>query len=401
MGMADDGRQRGDTLRLLAAADYRGRAQDTALLGLFDAEVERLAGFTGAVAAHEAETQAVMAHLKQAATTVLQRKLTEALRRHSVMELSEFPLAVTPGTIRLLRAAGVETLADLARFRGKWALTEIRGIGEVKSQEIQAAYATIRAAVRKEASITLAPPFQPDEVALLGALQQLQLLIIAGRGLVKHEATAQTATELLERVGTADQVLRSPLARLFPNTTRKVTARQDLAALTSQIMRLVTRPSSDLYTTFQQRLAAQRAESGAQTIADFEAEPAAFFSLLARYMGEETVGGPVAPGEAGAQESTQEALWRSVMALELDLDGLKAILRPYQEFGARFLAHQHHTILGRDAWPGATRAPGGGATECAEQLDQRDPQAHHPAAVQAAHARGQHPGWHRHHRWHL
>jgi hypothetical protein len=338
---------------------FRGAQLDEQLLEIHGRMLEQLGRFVAMDERYQRTKDEIIENVKAKAGAVLQERLHEELVKHTVRELGEFPLNVPPGSIRLLEGAGLHTLADLNRYRSKWAFTAFRGIGEVKSQEIHEAHMRLRRDIRASISIAFEEQLDDKDVQLLDALQQVQILTVAERGVAKQHAVAVAAAETIERYAEDAAPLHTRFAWLFPNAKKKLEAREAIAKFGDMYRALPLQTAAQPYARFFKAQHEQATESIEQTIADFEAEPAAFYSLLARYLRNEDGSSLVDPSsgaimQAGDQGNVDSTLWDSILATELDLDGLTAILRPYQEFGAKFLVHQHHTILGDDPGTGKT-----------------------------------------------
>lgn len=349
-----------DVLPQLVRADYRGSALDRALVTNYDATFAEFKHFAATTQAFDAEKARVYAEIREAAKQVLSQKYAAELSEHPVDELGEYPLDVPPSSLRLLRAANLTTLADLAPYaKSQWGFAKLRGIGEVRSSEIHAAYVKLRAEVRANTRITFTGELTDAEVALLGRLQQLKTLLIAERSLTKFGHQRDASVRLTKSTFGIAEPIRNKASWWFPNSGSKVAARQNIARMLGAARQAPVADAQVAFDRYFYAVSAQRAQPEGRIVRDFRAEPAAFYALLAAFIapsagqvGFEETAAAGALGHAGTD--LNEGLWTAVSKTELDLDGFTAILRPYQEFGVKFMVHQRRTILGDDMGLGKT-----------------------------------------------
>ena len=79
----------------------------------------------------------------------------------------------------------------------------------------------------------------------------------------------------------------------------------------------------------------------------FREHAADYYAALEKYCKQLPIAGD-------AQAGLPKELVAQIEAVELDLSGLKATLRSYQEFGVRYAVHQKRTLLGDEMGLGKT-----------------------------------------------
>lgn len=339
-----------DVAHSVAEANYRGSTLDHALVAEYDSAFGRLKQLHETVRSFDGEKSRIFNQIRAAAKKVLSANYAKALAEHTIDELGEYPLDVAPSSLRALHSAKLNTLLDLAPYKSEWSFTSIRGIGEVKSREIFAAYQRLRTQVRSETRLTFSGELNERQIELLRSLRLLQTLLVAERSLNKFVTEKDAAVRIPQSTFGIAEPIRTSVGWWFPNSKPKVAARQNVARMLSTSAAIPTERAQNAFNTYFTATAAQQEATGEQVVRDFNAEPAAYYALLSKFIapsagvvGEE---GGVATSHEGSDLS--EPLWTMINNTQLDLDGFTAILRPYQEFGVKFLVHQKRTILGDD-----------------------------------------------------
>lgn len=345
-----------DVAHSVAEANYRGSTLDHALIEEYDSAFGRLKQLHETVRSFDGEKSRIFNQIRAAAKKVLSANYAKALAEHTIDELGEYPLDVAPSSLRAMHAAKLNTLLDLSPYKSEWSFTSIRGIGEVKSREIFAAYQRLRTQVRGETRLTFSGELNDNQIELLRQLRLLQTLLVAERSLNKFVAEKDAAVRIPQSTFGIAEPLRTNFGWLLPNRKSKVAARENVARMLSTSASIPTARAQDAFNTYFTATAAQQQATGEQVVRDFNAEPAAYYALLSKFIAPSagSVGedGAAATSHEGSELS--EPLWTMINNTQLDLDGFTAILRPYQEFGVKFLVHQKRTILGDDPGLGKT-----------------------------------------------
>ncbi len=315
---------------------------------------------------------------------VTRKALVEAVRSAQAADI-ERQLAETtverladmaPGTVRVsaLRKAGIRTAADvLATSDGR--LLSIPGVGEVTVTGIRAAAAAADRSIRESTRLRLDFQSRPvDQRTILGYLfEAAAIRRHLGPLLSTATSYADRHAELLDRVQRAvgprrlllwgrrraeaiaavdelETLLRSDDAKAVLSQVRDATAALD-ANGTDDLWAWAAADPAGIYA---------KLEAETTTPTPTQQAPA---PVASRWTGRRAKGTrpspPVGPTPVRfARPSRTGRLPQSVVAkvdaVTLDLDGFKATLRKYQEFGAKYAIAQQRAILGDEMGTGKT-----------------------------------------------
>jgi len=271
-----------------------------------------------------------------------------ALRREMAMDqMAQLPVSRLRETAKGLRLdalerAGVRTVADLLGTSGA-RLRAVPGVGESTVTQALGAARQILAAtenvVRLHFDVVGRPPAQ-TEVLLSVRRYSLAMQVLDE----SQEEIAQLRRAALPLAEAAAPAARPWLRRVFMRSATKDAA----AASVSSIERLLAEPAvSELRRRLAQVAAdVDRPRSNDEVWGDYEHHAAHLLGVLG-----EIVDG--AGGEANRGHLPEEIVER-VQALQLDTSYLKASLRGYQAFGAKYALVQERSILGDEMGLGKT-----------------------------------------------
>jgi SNF2 family DNA or RNA helicase len=256
-------------------------------------------------------------------------------------QLDELPLArlkeTTQGRLRLgaIEAAGYRTVGQ-AGAAGVFGLQQIPGVGPDTAAKVVGAANQLRRAMLERVRLRFDPDARPP-------LQTRLLAALRAYGIARQAATP--GRENLDEVAAAfDAVLAgsqravSRLRMFFSGSRKREEARSALGQL-EDLMRSVRQ--SGLDTRLQQSLAdlAARTPDAAALWRDYE-ERAVFYNGLLIEIGE------LAPDIEAGQGFIPADIARRVSNHPLDLSLMRASLRGYQAFGAKFALCQGKAMLG-------------------------------------------------------
>ena len=256
-------------------------------------------------------------------------------------QLAELPLArlkeTTQGRLRLgaIEAAGYRTVGQ-AGAAGVAGLQQIPGVGPQTATQVIAAARQLSSAMMQRVRLRFDPDARPS--------LQARLLAELNRYGVARQA-ASPGRENLDEMGAAlDAVLAgsrravSRLRMLFSGSRKRDEARSDLSLLEG-LMRSVRQ--SGLDTRLQQSLADLAAQTpDAAALWRHYEERAVFYNGLLIEIGE------LAPDIEAGQGFIPADIARRVHNHPLDLSLMRASLRGYQAFGAKFALCQQKVMLG-------------------------------------------------------
>ena len=276
------------------------------------------------------------------ATRGAARSAYEAARDELVYrQLAELPLTrlreTTQGRLALgpIEAAGYRTVGQVAGV-GDYGLQRIPGVGPETAAKVVGAVNTLRRAMTERVRLRFDPDARPPlQASLLAALRAYG---------IAHQAVTLGPENLDEVAAALDGVLAgsrraaSRLRMFFSGSRKREEARQELSLLEG-MMRSVRQ--SGLDTRLQQSLAdlAARTPDVTALWADYEAR-AVFYNGLLIEIGE------LAPDLEAGQGFIPGDIARRVNNHPLDLSLMRASLRGYQAFGAKFALCQGKAMLG-------------------------------------------------------
>lgn len=273
-------------------------------------------------------------------------ELRDDLVRH---EMTTMPLArikeTTQGRLRLgaIENAGYRTVGAAAAA-GVWRLQEIPGVGPQTASQVVGAARQLEAAMTQDVRVR----FDPDsrsrvQAALLGELHAYE---------VAQRSVAPISSDLGSLAAGLDALLgpaaraSSRLRMFFSGARKKKEAREALrrlVALTEAPENVATESKlNDVLEALRQPL------PGVQYLwEDYEERAVAYNGLLIEI-------GELAPDVDASQGFVPSDIAKRVHQHPLDLSFMRASLRGYQAFGAKFALVQRRAILGDEMGLGKT-----------------------------------------------
>lgn len=279
---------------------------------------------------------------KSAYSSELERTVREDLSRLPIDALKQ----ASARALRLgvIKAGGFRTVNQV-RSASRADLERIRGVGPATSARVLAAAElveqSVRAAVRVRFDVESRPRAQ---TALLSALQSLEIdRRHVGPLRARLEGTVRAVEADLKRA----RLEARPVLRFFAGPRRKAAAR----AAYERIATLVADPDtatllSEIGVANRQRRAG-RIAGVARVWDDYLARPVVYNGLLIDIAG-------ISPDVGVSLGFLPEDIVKRIRAFRLDTSLLRATLRGYQTFGAKFALVQQRTILGDEMGLGKT-----------------------------------------------
>ena len=286
------------------------------------------------------------------ARTSVAAAATARARRLGAERLTSLPLSaikdVTAGNLRLgaIEAAGISDVGTLLRYDEHTLDTQVPGVGPQTAAQALAAARRLAQAVAGQVRV-LPDPGAPDAdgEALLAALHRLDHLWRSTGGAIAHATEARARLEPHQRV-LADAPGR--VAWTFAGKERKAAVQ---AAADDVVVVLDSPYGTTITAQLQQALQAvvsYRPLAGAPLWADYVARGADYAAMLDRAQ----VG--VAASRADERGGLAADVADAVEATTVDLTGLTASLRGYQEFGVKYVVAQRRVLLGDEMGLGKT-----------------------------------------------
>jgi SNF2 family DNA or RNA helicase len=276
-----------------------------------------------------------------------QSDVAAARRASAKVQMATIPVARLRETAKGLRLdaveqAGYRTVADILATN-KPALVRRPGIGEATASQVIAAARQVLAAsestARVDFDVTARTREQTRLLAHLRRYDLAQRAVDRARPMVEWFRSASTG-----RLRTAAPAARFWLARLFVGKAAKERADQAVDALEQ----LMAEPKLRGFRNWLDEVTTQieRRRSADEIWADYEANAAQLLGALGEVTG--TGDGAAARGHLPAE------IVERVHGVTLDRTLLKAGLRGYQAFGAKFAIAQGRTIVGDEMGLGKT-----------------------------------------------
>lgn len=280
------------------------------------------------------DSKALEKDIKKAADALAERQLGEFLSGMSVDELSRDKRGIR---VSALKSAGVENLGQLYR-RSRGSLESIPGIGENGAALIHSTVQTIANTAREGLHIRLSA--EDDSRELRALLPLLHHYAAASQPrMAAEEMLADFGEEIRIALSVSKRAL-GPLAWLFSTPKDRknaIAAAEDVLALSRCG---ITDKAALIHADF------HKSAPKGDAMEAFRKNSAPFAITLEYVCGMAAAGS--APGAVPAE------LAQAVNARKLDLSLLRATLRPYQSFGAKYILSQKYSLLGDEMGLGKT-----------------------------------------------
>ncbi|MFW0170339.1 DEAD/DEAH box helicase [Rothia sp. P4278] len=314
-------------------------------LGLRDVAARAVARFAGeqwenpvfeevpveAHAAYLAIWQAINTPERAQLMTGMGRDMQALKAERAQLTLADMPVDklrdITSGTVRTapLTQAGITTVAQVLSQGSPAALTRIPGVGETTAAQIYAAATRLLDEAAGQEKENLGQTRTPAAERILIGLDRLRVI----------DSTIGDS-DLLDRLSSYAPLLTQPVPTTGPLFIAVGDDPTDYQQLLTDLE--WCRTHAPLNVPAATWLTADQAWAG------YLADPAAHQALLAHYLGNETIGDAYLPAE----------IFERIRKFPLDLTGLKATLRGYQNYGTKFMLAQKKIILGDEMGLGKT-----------------------------------------------
>jgi superfamily II DNA or RNA helicase len=256
-------------------------------------------------------------------------------------QLAELPLArlkeTTQGRLRLglIEAAGYRTVGQAAAA-GVIRLQQIQGVGPQTATQVVAAARQLASAMMQSVRLRFDPDARPPTQTRL--LAELHAYEVARQAASPGHENLEDTAAALDAVFTGSRRAASRLRMFFSGARKRDEGRSALSQL-GNLMRVARQ--SGLEARLQQSLAALAAKPprAVGLWQDYE-ERAVFYNGLLIEVGE------LAPDVEAGQGFIPAEIARLVHQHPLDLSLMRASLRGYQAFGAKFALCQRRAMLG-------------------------------------------------------
>jgi SNF2 family DNA or RNA helicase len=280
---------------------------------------------------------------------VAARKAYESARDELVArQLDEMSITrlreTTGGGVRFaaIEAAGYRTVGDVIGANPH-RLMQIRGVGEHSVHQVVGAARQLELAMKNNLWLRFETDRRPrEQERLLGALAAYR---VAARAIGPTREELESLTPLMEDLEKRAKRTKSRL-RMFLSRRKK---RDDALNALDELSLVIARPeTARVEAQLEEILRRVRAKPPKQDVwADYESHVADYNGLLV------DVGGLAGDDEA-AEGFIPAELAQRVHEHPLNLELLRASLRGYQAFGAKFALQQRHAMLGDEMGLGKT-----------------------------------------------
>lgn len=271
-------------------------------------------------------------------TPAIEGEALETLRSVSVDELNTVGSNIR---VSALKNAGIETLYDLSKTTQS-RLVSIPGIGQETAMKIKRIADKMIREIKKTTSLRLTVDnLTPESEALIGALfTYIGFKNLAPQAKELDRKYRKTVNEAL----TGAKASKSGLRWLFASRASKERA----AAGVDAIYELYSGDFGNLARQIIEDYRNIQKASADDKLADFEIRSSTYYAEL------EKLGGTRLDTAALSGSSMDEELVLKVSSFPIKLDGLKATLRSYQDFGVRYALCQKRALLGDEMGLGKT-----------------------------------------------
>lgn len=262
-------------------------------------------------------------------------------------QLAEMPIArlreTTDGGVRFgaIEKAGYRTVGDVLRANPQ-RLIQVRGVGEHSVYQVIGAARQLELALKENLWLRFEPDRKPKEQQRL--LEALANYRIAAQAIGPAREELESLMPLLDDLEKRAKRTTSRLRMFFSGRQKKEDAARALEHLSLVIARPETSKVEGQLGDFGGQLETKRPKN---VWADYEQRVAEYNGLLV------DVGG-LAPDNEAAEGFIPAELAQSVHEHPLDTELLRASLRGYQAFGAKFALHQRQAMLGDEMGLGKT-----------------------------------------------
>ena len=276
-----------------------------------------------------------LAQLRKAADRFVEDKFREALEAMDVAMLAQGKSGIR---VSYLRSAGIQNLFQLSQ-RSKAQIEALEGIGPQGAEKIHALTRQITKNTRQKLSLRIRTddPTPADDALVRAAY----LLLVRNGQREELRRIYETHHKALAKECAQAQPACGSVSWFFASKQERETALRAAAALEQRLDGAFGDPAlREVYE------AAAKADI-TECYHHFRENAAHYYAALEKYCKQ-------LPLAREAQAGLPKELVARIEAMELDLSGLKATLRGYQDFGVRYAVHQKRTLLGDEMGLGKT-----------------------------------------------
>ena len=267
------------------------------------------------------------------------------------MPLEKLGKAITPSRLKALGNGGYCNVSDLLN-KTSAQLQQLRGIGPVSASDILKSVHETRAQLL-EAPFEIPPPDKIDE-SHEGILRAIYKRVRTRHISHGYLSDLQTAAENLSR--SIKEAKRE--CRIWKRIFQRSKTEQAVENSAQVLHALSESPRTEDITEKGQALLKSLTppDGFKDLIADYREHYADYFSAIDKVLSSKNGKAAVPQGNApkGRYGRIPKEIADGVEALNLSTDGLDVDLRGYQEFGAKYLAHQKRSVLGDEMGLGKT-----------------------------------------------
>ena len=241
-----------------------------------------------------------------------------------------------------IESAGIRTVGAVQAV-GRYRLESIPGVGPKTSTQVLAAAGHIQAALHNEARVRFDVDRRPaEQTSLLSSLRSVQ---VARRDLEPMHARLERVASLVEADIAGARLACSRVRRLFARRLRK----EEALEAYGRLLRLLNDPSTTALNSSlaDVRRGMSRSLDAKALWGEYTSNVVKFNGLLIEISGQE-------PDQDASEGFLPAEIVERIRAFTLDATLLKASLRGYQAFGAKFALVQRRVILGDEMGLGKT-----------------------------------------------
>ena len=276
-----------------------------------------------------------IAQLRKAADQFLEVRFQTVLQEMDVEMLSQGKQKIR---VSYLRSAGIENMWQLSKLT-RQQIEALDGIGALSAAKIYDLTKQIVKNSREKLSVRIQAdqPTKADD-ALVAALYRL---LVHNQQREQLRRIYDQSHKALTKEIAAAQKAASGFSWFFASAKERDAALVAVAALQDRL----NGEFGDL-SLLENYEAVSKADN-TECYAHFRENAAQYYAALEKYCTQLSVAQDTKAG-------LPEELVAEIEAMELDLSGLKATLRSYQDFGVRYAVHQKRTLLGDEMGLGKT-----------------------------------------------
>ena len=276
-----------------------------------------------------------LAQLRRAADRFVADKFQSALEAMDVEMLAQGNSGIR---VSYLRSAGIQNIFQLSQ-KTKAQIEALEGIGPQGAEKIYTLTKQITKNTRDKLSLRIqADDPTPADDALV---QALYLLLVRSGQREQLRRIYDAHHKSLAKELTQAQPACGAVSWFFASKQERAAALEAAAALEQRLAGEFGDP------TLREAYEAAAKADITESYHHYRENAAHYYATLEKYCKQ-------LPLAKEAQAGLPQELVARIQAMELDLSGLKATLRGYQDFGVRYALHQKRTLLGDEMGLGKT-----------------------------------------------